>query len=164
MFIPNYTTTAIGDEDVSQTTIETLQYFRYQQWDSLSYDDRHAIVIDLVESLSYDLQLSDVPTVRFYSEPESLVVGYFESLSYQIYVNYGATPDSFDMAETIAHEMRHAWQYVRALNPLTEQDELFKYEFENYIEAEDNLGEYYQQSIEVDAREYQVKVIKAAYQ
>ncbi|MCL2410310.1 MAG: hypothetical protein FWC97_01580 [Treponema sp.] len=66
--------------------------------------------------------------------------------------------EPYDALRTYYHESRHAYQYDQAEDPeradYPEQAGLWKLNFDNYIEPEDNPAKYEAQAIEQDAREY----------
>lgn len=57
--------------------------------------------------------------------------------------------------KSLCHELRHVWQYSRAMNPKSAEDLLYKQNFSNYISSdEQNYSLYSSQYIEKDAEMY----------
>ena len=65
-----------------------------------------------------------------------------------------------EILDTVAHEVRHAYQFQRAQNPKEEIDYLYAYNFENYITpyvtdgGYVNFTDYQDQLIEAEARAF----------
>lgn len=158
-----YQSTSHGQAEVDQSLQETLQHFKLSTWDEYTTLEQEAAIEELVEELSDHLELSKVPNIEFRANENMEELGAFGSHHYTIYLNPTGLHDGVSYASIIAHEMRHAWQYVRSLNPQTEQDEVFKENHENYIEWHDDYGAYYNQPLEVDARNFERFIINHLY-
>ena len=59
--------------------------------------------------------------------------------------------DPYETVDTIAHELRHAYQDRHARQPETKLDELYAANFEMYIPFEDDYSGYRSQLIESEA-------------
>ena len=73
-----------------------------------------------------------------------------------------------ELVNTIAHELRHAFQHMRAEKLETREDARYKVNFDNYISPVLLPGgewlfftDYYSQYVEVDARVFADKVMEA---
>lgn len=62
--------------------------------------------------------------------------------------------DNNEAADTIAHELWHAYQHERAMNPQSAKDYQYQYGFENYIRPDDDFTAYQDQLVEAEARAF----------
>ena len=70
--------------------------------------------------------------------------------------------DSYDLLETVSHELRHAYQneavdYPTKYMVSKETIDTWKKNFKNYISSDKGYEKYRNQPVEVDAREFQVR-------
>lgn len=154
------TTTAHGDEEVSDGVKSSLTLFRPSMWDNLSQEKRIEAIDSLVLELNQQLQLNKQPQIIYYEEPGATLLGYFTPSYYTIHINVAQDTDSVTLASVIAHEMRHVWQYARSRNPQNDEDFEFKDNFINYHAYDHDYGSYYLQPLEIDAREYGKHIIQ----
>lgn len=86
--------------------------------------------------------------------------GCYDPDSNTIYINQSSFDDPQEIVDTVAHEMRHAYQYERAQKLETYEDYLYAYNFVNYISpymSEDgyvNFIDYQDQFVEAEARAF----------
>lgn len=133
---------------------DILSNFTDDNWEQLSLDDKKHVLNQLADYNADVLGIKDKPRIEYYvSDDPSDFGGYSESDN-TIYVNEWKLDDPAETADTISHEYRHCYQHERAMNPLTEQDHLFRENFDDYIPASRDFEAYQEQIVESDAREY----------
>ena len=146
---------------------DSVGRFEGSTWEQLSEEEKTAAVNDLVKALGSELDIRDIPYV-FYVDRED---GYCGSFAYGVntlVINRKGFSDPKELVDTIAHEMRHAYQYYRAEQSETHEDKIYSYNFENYISPESdkngnyiNYDSYYSQYVEVEARVFANRVTDA---
>lgn len=105
------------------------------------------------------LELLNPPDVQYY-EGHPCDCGCYDPFDNSIWINRNNFDDPQEIVDTVAHEMRHAFQFERADKLETYEDFLYAYNFANYIvpeETEDgfvNFLDYQDQLIEAEARAF----------
>lgn len=134
---------------------------KFSEWEDMKLGDRENICHELAKSIGEDLGIEVVPQVRFY-DGDIGQYGYYNDQTNCVHINQNELNDPRETVRTIAHEMRHVYQHFRAEKMETEQDELYKYNFEHYIPvAHDEYGyavnflDYQGQMIEAEARAFE---------
>lgn len=145
---------------VDDDTKEILKLFTADEWESLDTDGRHKLIEKLAECIGESLGLEVIPEIELVDLDDGCSGYYSESGNY-IGINLNCWDDYKDIVDTIAHEIRHAYQRFRADKLENGQDEIYKFNFDHYIAAECdaegkyvNFKEYYEQYIEVEARAF----------
>ena len=133
---------------------QVLRDFKGENWEQLSLDDRKNAIYGLADYNAGTLGLENKPGIEYYNNEDPGDFGGYSEADNVIYINEYNLYDSVETADTIAHEMRHCYQHERAMNPASEQDHLFRENFNNYIPAQRDYDAYQQQLVESDAREY----------
>lgn len=94
--------------------------------------------------------------------------GCYDPKDNTITLNSQFLSDPVELVNTIAHETRHAYQFMRADKLETREDALFKVGNDNYISPIPlssggwlNYTDYYNQYVEVDARVFANKCMEA---
>lgn len=144
--------------EISETTRESLEAFEQSNWDKLSQVEKEQAVEKLRDSIAEDLQLENKPNIAYYNNENPGDYGGYAASTNTIYINRFNMSDAAETADTIAHESRHCWQHERADNPQSEQDYLFKENFDDYVRPEDDYRAYKNQIVESDARDYAARV------
>ena len=130
-----------------------LDYFKPENWEKLDDPDKMAVMKALVNYLSEKLDLPRPPLIRLYHGLH-YQCGYYNPVSNTININVAHLDDSVETLDTIAHEARHAYQYMRAYKLENETDMLFKMNLENYVSWEMAPDLYESQLVEADARSF----------
>ena len=152
------------DFELDKETEAILEKFELILWEQMDNAERHETIIELVNLLS-DLQgLPEVPDVEFLDDSYDSYGFYSERGNY-IGINENYIEDGKEIANTVAHETRHAYQRYRAEKMENAQDELYKFNFDHYIAPEYdangkfiNALDYYYQYVEVEARVFANKI------
>ncbi len=144
-----------SDSDIRQV----LENFKYDSWNGLTETEKEDILQDLLKVIAEKLGIMNIPKLEFYeSHPNDC--GAFNPNKNVVSINKNNFDDPDEIIDTIAHEMRHVYQFQRASNPENYMDLLYAYNFENYIVPyadEDgyvNFMDYQDQLIEAEARAF----------
>lgn len=147
--------------------LKSLESFSAGNWKELSYKDRIDAITDFADVLGKEMNLENPPKIVFVEEKEGSYGGYILGKN-QIEINSKYLDDPEELVDTIAHEMRHAYQHYRADILETKEDALFRINFDNYITpVELPAGgylmyfDYYGQYVEADARAFANKITEA---
>ena len=144
------------DEDI-QTVLDK---FENGSWERLSDDERKTLVGELADLIGKKLGLDEIQEIAFFEAPENYC-GAFNQVTNTVEINSANFSQQKELINTIAHEIRHAYQYRRALKQETYEDMLYKCNFENYISPIELDGgkylfftDYQDQLIEAEARAF----------
>lgn len=148
------------DFDASDPGIRlALGNFKDDSWNCLTETEKEEVSQTLLQVIAEKLGIKSVPKIEFYeSHPNDC--GAFNPNKNVVSVNKNNFDNPNEIIDTIAHEMRHAYQFQRASNPENYVDLLYAYNFENYIAPyadEDgyvNFMDYQDQLIEAEARAF----------
>ena len=148
------------DFDIDDRFKTILERYSPDKWESLSDTERTEVISDFVRVLGESLKLKELPEIIVYDD-QSNSYGYYDSSENTISLNKEYFNDPAELVNTIAHEMRHAYQHYRADLLETYEDLLYKVNLENYIspvELPDGgwlfFTDYQDQYVEVDARAF----------
>lgn len=141
-----------------------LEYFARPDWDGLSVEDKKRIISSYIGELTIGLDISKMPKVDIRQMPENYYAAYKEKENI-IIINSKLLDDPKELVNTIAHEMRHAYQHERAKKGETRLDKLYELNFKNYIRpVKDENGnlicvnEYKNQLVEAEADAFAEKI------
>ena len=155
------------DFPISQELKDALKEFQLSEWLTENKEEHLDVIEKLVNTLSKELGLEEAPKVLLFFEPSGNY-GVYDYENNTIELNRFHFLNPKDVVNTISHEMRHAYQYMRAEKLETKEDALFKVNLENYIEPKQladgswiNFYEYQNQYVEVDARVFADKITEA---
>lgn len=174
-----YDTTTLEQEKAADAAMkrrlwEVLQDEKYspEHWDKASVEERQQILQDYVDEVIAIYGLQDVDRrIRWDNEAtytdSSITWGYYYHDDHSITLNERALTDSvsswdsYDLLETVSHELRHAYQHEAVDHPTdymvtAETIAEWDYNIDHYIRPEVNYDGYRDQTIEVDARDFQI--------
>lgn len=154
------------DFTFSDKILNLLDNFRQEKWDSLDDHELVSFINEPAKAIGEELGLDRIPIINI-SECDD-AYGYYDPKNNSITLNNMLLSDPIELVDTIAHELRHAYQYMRADILDTREDALYKVNFENYITPIPlpeggwlNFLDYYNQYVEVDARAFADKFTEA---
>ena len=142
--------------------LSILESFNEENWCEQDIAEQKALVVELAGQIGKELELENIPEIDFYEGPAD-ECGFYREQYNDIGINVNTFSDPKELVDTVAHEMRHAYQRMRADKLETDQDELYKYKysFENYIAPEFdeegycfNFFDYQEQLVEAEARSF----------
>ena len=119
------------DYDLSNMK-ELMDKFDNSKWADLSEDERMDLVEQLVSKIADILGLNEIPEVMYFEDDPSNCGCYYSDLNI-LGINICELSDPKELINTIPHELRHAFQEQRALNPETEMDYKYLTNFKNYV-------------------------------
>lgn len=139
---------------------ELAEKFTDSRWSELSGREKMSSVEELRDALAKELQLSRNPEINYFEGP-SCDCGSFNHSTGKVEINRVLLDSPNKLVNTVAHEMRHAYQHERAEKLETFTDLLYNVNFVNYIEPlqlSDNTFLFYRdycdQFVEAEARAY----------
>ena len=141
-------------KELSENLKNTLTNFEQEKWDSFSPEEKLEKLNELKDEISKDLGIEYTPRIETYSSNNPNDFGYYERSKNVIHINTENLFDGLETADTVAHEMRHCYQYEHAENPTSEIDFKYKENLEHYISPAINYEKYESQLIERDAADY----------
>ena len=158
-------TKVYGDEHRMKANIETISNIEPSRWKNQSMEDKLLIIQKIVNC-----------EARFYGLSHEILVGvdglsngtlaYYNHSTHQVVIDLEHLQNaySYDILETLLHEVQHAYQHnqVDLYKRLTAEDRnlllfnnasIYMDEFSNYEENNENFFVYYTQLSEIHARE-----------
>ena len=146
--------------------ITLLEHFKPDMWESMDEIERKDAVNVLATAIGEALELDSMPDIIIEEGDDSY--GLYDYKNNIIVLNSGYFSEPMELVNTIAHELRHAYQHMRADLLETRNDALYKVNFDNYISPVPIPGggwlffmDYYDQYVEVDARAFSHKFMEA---
>lgn len=151
----------------SEDLLDVLDSFKSENWDRMSDTEKVDAVAELVEVLGKELKLPEIPHLFLVDREESYCGSYVPGVN-TIVINRNGFSDPKELVDTVAHELRHAYQEYRAEVLETREDAMFRDNFENYVSPEYdlqgnciNFDAYEAQYVEVDARAFAGRITDA---
>lgn len=122
-----------------------LESFSQENWENLVLDERKEAITKLVEYNQEILGIEIPVKIEYYEKNDRGDYGAYDKDTHTIFINAKNLEDAKETADTIAHEMRHAYQYVRAEELIESRDLLYSIGFIRYIQPAQNQSLYEQQ-------------------
>lgn len=132
----------------------SLENFDSSTWEGLSIDEQKAAMTDLADYVKDVIGFDNPPEIVYYNNPVDGDYGGYSPGSNTLEVNEYMLYNNEEAADTVAHELWHAYQHQRANNPQSAKDYQYQYGFDNYIRPEDDFAGYQDQLIEAEARAF----------
>lgn len=152
----------IGDQLAS-----ILENFKDEKWAVLDGNEQMEAIKELADSIGKELDLQHFAELSV-ADGENSTYGVYIWEKNEIVLNSRYFDDPKELVNTIAHEMRHAYQHMRAEMLETWEDVLYQFNFENYINPMPLpaggylfFTDYQDQYVEVDARVFANKFTEA---
>lgn len=124
-----------------------------KEFPELSQEAKEKYITNLTDRISKELELQTTPKLYFYScEEWPVIASYYDGLNY-IYVNIGAITSYEEAVKTMAHEIRHDYQYEHQ-NDDSDYGRACYNGLHNYNSWYEDIGAYYSQWLEQDANDY----------
>ena len=139
----------------------SLISFRPERWQELDLNQQKEAMTELAEYVQEVTGLENPPTIEFYNNPVDGDYGGYMASTNTLSINEHMLYDSNEAADTVAHELWHAYQHERAMNPQSAKDYQYQYNFDHYISPKRdmfgrfvNFTEYQDQLVEAEARAF----------
>ena len=148
------------DFEISDDIIELLQKIKGSEWAYLDDAEKADSIEALSDKISEMLGLKERPDISYYDADKN-DCGVYNQATHSVELNRSLLNDPDELIDTIAHELRHAYQHQKAMIPESELDLLYRVNFDNYISPLP-LGDgkflfftdYQDQLVEVEARAF----------
>ena len=154
------------DFSVTDEILEIMKCFTPENWASMSNSEKVEAINNLTIEIGRALKLDNIPKVDITNGDDSY--GFYNVKNNMVVLNSQFLSNPLELVNTIAHELRHAFQHMRAEKLETREDARYKVNFDNYISPVLLPGgewlfftDYYSQYVEVDARAFADKVTEA---
>lgn len=109
-----------------------LDRFGAAQWERLTDSEKVEAIKELAAVIGKKLGIEEDPEIQLYNGRDGSCGAYIPGEN-KVEINRNTMDDPQEVIDTIAHEIRHAYQHQRAGLQETWQDMLYKINFENYI-------------------------------
>lgn len=151
------------DFDVSDDSIqEVLSKFDEENWNSFDESEKLKIIDEFKNLLCEKLNIEYKPTISLF-EDEKNHCGAFNHQANTLELNRNILDNPQQVVNTVAHEVRHSYQFERACIGETRMDALYAINYLNYVKPIQidgkyvNFNEYQNQLIEAEARAFAKK-------
>lgn len=148
------------DFNVSEDSIqEVLTEFSEENWNTFDEAEKINAVDEFKNLLCKKLGVDQKPTIALL-EDDGNRCGAFNFQTNTLELNRNILSNPQEVVDTIAHEVRHGYQYQRACIGETRADVLYAINFLNYVNPVQidgkyvNFNEYQNQLIEAEARAF----------
>jgi len=131
-----------------------LDNFQEDNWSDLSLEDQKQSMTDLADFVATDTGNENPPEIVFRDDMADGTYGGYNPKTNTMEINENMLDNSAEAADTIAHEMWHAYQQQEASDPNSEKGQEYKEGFDNYISPEYDFEGYENQMVEAEARDY----------
>ena len=152
--LQNYDFDGIDYQQNVERLDASLDNFQQANWESLNIDEQKDAMNGLAEYVEDIIDFDNPPEIVYYNNPVEGDYGGYSSGTNTLEVNEYMLYNNEEAADTIAHELWHAYQHQCALNPKGAKDYQYQYGFENYIRPEDDFSAYQEQLVESEARAF----------
>lgn len=141
------------DFEMDDRILSILEKFDVENWDDLNRTEQISNIKELIKEVGEKLGLKKIPEMLLFEDAEGVYGAYASEINL-ISLNIAYFDDPKELVDTITHELRHAYQKIRAGILETREDRLFKCNIENYISPDICFTDYQDQYVEVDARAF----------
>ena len=148
------------DLDVKDSAVKkVLDCFDENEWRLLTEDEKFQVMDEFCHVLSEKLDIKRQPWLKLF-EDEWCYHGEYVPGVNMVKINRNILNEPGEVIGTIAHEVRHAYQYQRACIGETKEDALYAYNFTHYLEPQKfngkyiNFIDYQNQLVEAEARAF----------
>ncbi|MCM1136095.1 MAG: hypothetical protein NC400_11025 [Clostridium sp.] len=144
-----------------------LKYFQPEIWNKFDFLEKNRVIRTFAGYLFTKLDIQKAPSIDYCQFRLSMCGCYIPNTN-EIKINFNWLNDGKEMLNTIAHEVRHAYQNERAEKLETEMDKMYRFNLDNYVRAEIvdgkyvNFDAYEGQLVEAEARAFADKFVEKA--
>lgn len=118
--------------DYTDKLTKCLNGFETDSWNEQSLEEKKERIDRLTKLIGEQLELKEMPYISYFEGPD-VMCGSFDQSKNTMELNCILLDNPKELVNTIAHELRHAYQYQRAMNPESLTDMLYRLNFDNYI-------------------------------
>jgi hypothetical protein len=131
-----------------------LENFREDKWSDLSLYEQKQSMTRFADYVADVTGNKNPPEIVFRDDMDEGAYGGYSPDTNTLEINENMLGDSAEAADTVAHEMWHAYQQQCALDPTSEKGQEYQDGFDNYISPEYDFEGYQNQMVESEAREF----------
>jgi hypothetical protein len=131
-----------------------LEGFTEGNWNNMELEGQKEQITGLFDYVNDVIGLGNPPNIEYYNNPEKGDYGGYDPATNTLSINEYMLYDSNEAADTVAHELWHAYQHERAENPQSPKDFQYQIGFDNYIRPGDDFDGYQSQLVEAEARAF----------
>ena len=131
-----------------------LEGFTEDNWNNMELEGQKEQITGLFDYVNDVLGLENPPNIEYYNEAEQGNYGGYNPATNTLSINEYMLHDSKEAADTVVHELWHAYQHERASNPQSPKDFQYQFGFDNYIRPSDDFDGYQSQLVEAEARAF----------
>jgi hypothetical protein len=142
------------NDNGSEQLDSALDNFHEDKWSDLSLEEQKQSMTDLADYVADETGNKNPPEIVFRGDMKDGEYGGYNPETNTLEINENMLDDSAEAADTVAHEMWHAYQQQCALDPASEKGREYQEGFDNYISPEYDFEGYQNQMVEAEAREY----------
>ena len=132
----------------------SLENFHDETWQGLTLDEQKDSMRQLADYVVETVGLKNPPQIEYYNNERVGDYGGYDSSTNILSVNEYMLYDNAEAADTITHELWHAYQNEHSINPQNARDYQYQYNFENYIQPDLGQEAYENQLVEAEARAF----------
>jgi len=130
-----------------------LDGFQEDNWAEMDLIGQKEQITGLFDYVTDTIGLENPPNIEYY-QGEIGEYGGFDSSTNTLSINENMLHEASEAADTVAHELWHAYQHERAMNPKSPKDFQYQFGFDNYIRPGDDFDAYQNQLVEAEARAF----------
>jgi Zn-dependent peptidase ImmA (M78 family) len=142
------------NESNDARTDAALENFQEDNWNDLSLEEQKESMTRLADCVADVTDNENPPEIVFRNDMNDGEYGGYNPETNTLEINENMLADSNEAADTVAHEMWHAYQHQCTLNPSSEKGQEYQDGFDNYISPEYDFEGYQNQMVEAEAREF----------
>jgi len=142
------------NDDGAEQVDSILDNFQDGKWSELSLEEQKQSMKDLADYVAADTGNENPPEIVFRDDMPEGSYGGFNPESNTMEINVNMLDDSAEAADTVAHEMWHAYQGQASKDPNNPCAQEYQEGFDNYISPEYDFEGYENQMVEAEARDY----------
>jgi len=131
-----------------------LEGFKEDNWNNIELEGQKEQMTGLFDYVNDVIGLENPPNIEYYNKPEQGDYGGYNPATNTLSINEYMLYDSNEAADTVAHELWHAYQHERAANPQSPKGFQYQFGFDNYIRPGDDFDGYQSQLVEAEARAF----------
>jgi len=131
-----------------------LSDFQSDKWSDLSLAEQKKAMLDLADYVTADTGNENPPEIVFRDDMPDGSYGGYNPNTNVIEININMIDDPAEAADTISHEMWHAYQEQASKDPNNPRAQEYIDGFDNYITPADDFAAYEEQMVEAEARDY----------
>jgi hypothetical protein len=145
---------AYSKDTGSEQMDSALENFQEDKWSDLSLDEQKQSMTGLADYVADVTGNKNPPEIVFRDDMDDGAYGGYSPDTNTLEINENMLGDSAEAADTVAHEMWHAYQQQCAMDPTSEKGQAYQEGFDNYISPEYDFEGYQNQMVEAEAKEF----------